>query len=177
MGAVPGPFDAWLTLRGIRTLAVRMDRHCDNAERVVDMLAGHPRSAEVYYPGLPSHPGPRGRRHGRCAGSAGWCRSGCAGGKEEALKACPRTQIFTARRVAGRGRVADRAPGPDDAHERRRLGAGGAGRPDPAVRRHRGRRRPGRRPEGRLGLSAGRRAGCIGVRARLGVTATAAAQD
>ena len=59
-GAVSGPFDAWLTLRGAKTLAVRMDRHCENAARVADMLAAHPGVAEVFYPGLASHPGPRG---------------------------------------------------------------------------------------------------------------------
>ncbi|MBO0807176.1 MAG: cystathionine gamma-synthase, partial [Actinobacteria bacterium] len=57
MGGVTGPFDAWLTLRGIRTLGVRMDRHCQNAARIADMLAGHPAVTEVFYPGLPSHPG------------------------------------------------------------------------------------------------------------------------
>jgi len=57
MGAVNGPFDAWLTLRGIKTLGVRMDRHCDNAERIVEFLAAHPRVVEVLYPGLPGHPG------------------------------------------------------------------------------------------------------------------------
>src|SRR5271154_1055086 len=56
-GAVAGPFDAWLTLRGIKTLAVRMDRHCANAMRIAEMLAGHPAVAEVFYPGLASHPG------------------------------------------------------------------------------------------------------------------------
>ena len=57
MGAVPGPFDAWLTLRGVKTLAVRMDRHSDNAERVAELLTGHPAVAQVLYPGLPEHPG------------------------------------------------------------------------------------------------------------------------
>jgi cystathionine gamma-synthase len=57
MGAVPGPFDAWLTLRGLKTLAVRMERHCDNAERVVEFLRGQPQLTEVLYPGLPDHPG------------------------------------------------------------------------------------------------------------------------
>ncbi|MGQ0481406.1 MAG: cystathionine gamma-synthase [Pseudonocardia sp.] len=57
VGAVPGPFDAWLTLRGVKTLAVRMERHCDNAERVAAALAAHPAVADVYYPGLPEHPG------------------------------------------------------------------------------------------------------------------------
>ncbi|OZM73610.1 cystathionine gamma-synthase [Amycolatopsis antarctica] len=56
-GAVPGPFDAWLTLRGVKTLAVRMERHCDNAERVVEALRAHPKVGTVYYPGLPEHPG------------------------------------------------------------------------------------------------------------------------
>jgi cystathionine gamma-synthase len=56
-GAVPGPFDAWLTLRGLKTLAVRMDRHCDNAELVAEALAAHPKVAKVYYPGLPEHGG------------------------------------------------------------------------------------------------------------------------
>jgi cystathionine gamma-synthase len=56
-GAVPGPFDSWLTLRGVKTLAVRMDRHCDNAERVVEALLKHPKVTSVYYPGLAEHPG------------------------------------------------------------------------------------------------------------------------
>ena len=57
MGGVAGPFDAWLTLRGVKTLGVRMDRHCDNAERIAEYLAHHPRVRKVYYPGLPEHPG------------------------------------------------------------------------------------------------------------------------
>ena len=56
-GAVPGPFDAWLTLRGVKTLAVRMERHCDNAELVAEALAAHPKVTRVYYPGLAEHPG------------------------------------------------------------------------------------------------------------------------
>ena len=57
MGAVAGPFDAWLVLRGIKTLGVRMDRHCANAERVVEFLGAHPAVDRVLYPGLPDHPG------------------------------------------------------------------------------------------------------------------------
>jgi cystathionine gamma-synthase len=57
MGAVNGPFDAWLTTRGIKTLGVRMDRHCDNAERIADFLVHHKKVTQVYYPGLPDHPG------------------------------------------------------------------------------------------------------------------------
>src|SRR6476620_10201548 len=52
IGAVSGPFDSWLTLRGLKTLAVRMDRHCDNAEQVVDFLSRHPAVSQVIYPGL-----------------------------------------------------------------------------------------------------------------------------
>ncbi|HEV2889263.1 MAG TPA: cystathionine gamma-synthase [Frankiaceae bacterium] len=57
MGAIAGPFDAWLTLRGLKTLAVRMRQHCANAQRVVEMLVSHPGVEQVLYPGLPEHPG------------------------------------------------------------------------------------------------------------------------
>jgi cystathionine beta-lyase/cystathionine gamma-synthase len=57
LGAVPGPFDCWLVLRGLKTLAVRMERHCENARAVAAFLAGHPAVEEVLYPGLPDHPG------------------------------------------------------------------------------------------------------------------------
>jgi len=57
IGAVPGPFDAWLVLRGVKTLAVRMRRHCENAQAVVEFLRAHPRVGQVLYPGLPDHPG------------------------------------------------------------------------------------------------------------------------
>jgi cystathionine beta-lyase/cystathionine gamma-synthase len=56
-GAVPGPFDCYLTLRGIKTLAVRMDRHCSNAAELADWLTKQPQVAKVYYPGLKDHPG------------------------------------------------------------------------------------------------------------------------
>jgi cystathionine gamma-synthase len=57
LGAVPGPFDCWLVLRGIKTLAVRMRQHCENAHAVAYMLSRHPRVEQVLYPGLPTHPG------------------------------------------------------------------------------------------------------------------------
>ena len=57
LGAVPGPFDCWLVLRGIKTLAVRMRQHCENAHVVALRLARHPRVEQVLYPGLPTHPG------------------------------------------------------------------------------------------------------------------------
>jgi cystathionine beta-lyase/cystathionine gamma-synthase len=57
LGGIPGPFDAWLVLRGVKTLAVRMRRHCENARAVAEFLDAHPRVERVLYPGLPSHPG------------------------------------------------------------------------------------------------------------------------
>jgi cystathionine beta-lyase/cystathionine gamma-synthase len=57
LGAVPGPFDAWLVLRGLKTLALRMRQHCENARAVAEFLDGHPRIEQVLYPGLPGHPG------------------------------------------------------------------------------------------------------------------------
>src|SRR5438270_3339717 len=57
LGAVPGPFDCWLVLRGLKTLAVRMRQHCSNARAVAEFLQAHPRVEQVFYPGLDSHPG------------------------------------------------------------------------------------------------------------------------
>lgn len=59
MGATISPHDAWLIIRGLKTLAVRMERHCQNAQQVAEFLQAHPAVKEVYYPGLPSHPGYR----------------------------------------------------------------------------------------------------------------------
>ena len=56
-GAVPGPMDSWLTIRGIKTLAVRVERHSSNAMAIAEALVGHPKLDAVYYPGLPDHPG------------------------------------------------------------------------------------------------------------------------
>ncbi len=94
IGAVAGPFDAWLVLRGLKTLAVRMDRHCDNAERVVDFLTGHPRVTEVFYPGLPSHPGHEiaARQMKRFGGIVSFR---VAGGEQQALDVCGRAEVFT----------------------------------------------------------------------------------
>jgi cystathionine gamma-synthase len=94
MGAVAGPFDAWLTLRGLKTLAVRMDRHCDNAEAVADMLTGHPRVGRVYYPGLPGHQGHQ-IAAGQMSRFGGMVSFTVVGGQEEALKVCQRTSLFT----------------------------------------------------------------------------------
>ena len=94
MGAVAGPMDAWLVLRGLRTLAVRMDRHCDNAERVVSFLAEHPRVGAVLYPGLATHPGHEiAARQMRRFGAMISFR--LRGGVEEALGVCKRAEVFT----------------------------------------------------------------------------------
>jgi cystathionine gamma-synthase len=94
MGAVAGPFDAWLVLRGIKTLGVRMDRHCTNAERIVDLLTGHPAVSHVLYPGLPEHPG-----HDVAArqmrGFGGMVSFRLAGGEETALKVAGLVEVFT----------------------------------------------------------------------------------
>jgi cystathionine gamma-synthase len=93
-GSVPGPFDAWLTLRGVKTLAVRMERHCDNAERVAELLAGHPAVDEVLYPGLPDHPGHEvaAKQMRRFGGMVSFL---VAGGREAALRVCAATELFT----------------------------------------------------------------------------------
>ncbi|NLU66693.1 cystathionine gamma-synthase [Streptomyces sp. HNM0574] len=94
MGAVAGPFDSWLVLRGAKTLPVRMDRHNANAERITEMLTSHPRVAQVYYPGLPSHPG-----HETAAkqmrGFGGMVSFRVAGGEEAAVRVCERARLFT----------------------------------------------------------------------------------
>ena len=93
-GGVPGPFDAWLTLRGIKTLAARMDRHCRNAVRVAQMLAEHPAVAEVFYPGLPTHPGHKTAQE-QMRAFGGMVSFRLLAGEEAAVRACGRTRLFT----------------------------------------------------------------------------------
>ncbi|HLL66215.1 MAG TPA: cystathionine gamma-synthase [Micromonosporaceae bacterium] len=93
MGAINGPFDAWLTLRGLRTLGVRMDRHCDNAERIAEYLSRHRAVRTVLYPGLPEHPGhdtaaKQMRRFG------GMISFRVAGGEGAAVEVCNRAKLF-----------------------------------------------------------------------------------
>ena len=94
MGSVPGPWDSWLVLRGIKTLGVRMDRHCSNAKAIVELLADHPRVSEVYYPGLPGH-----RGHDVAARQmrdyGGMVSFRVTGGEQEAVDICGRTRVFT----------------------------------------------------------------------------------
>jgi cystathionine beta-lyase/cystathionine gamma-synthase len=93
-GGVPGPFDAWLTLRGLKTLAVRMDRHCANARRLAGWLEGQPQVQRIYYPGLPGHPGHElARRQMRDFG--GMISVSVRGGKDAALRLLTRTKLFS----------------------------------------------------------------------------------
>jgi cystathionine gamma-synthase len=94
MGAVAGPFDAWLVLRGIKTLGVRMDRHQANAARIAEFLLDHPAVASVLYPGLPDHPGHEIAAR-QMSGFGGMLSFRLTGGEEQALKVCERAQLFT----------------------------------------------------------------------------------
>jgi cystathionine gamma-synthase len=94
LGAVPGPVDCWLVLRGVKTLGVRMDRHCANAERVVELLAAHPAVARVYYPGRPEHPGYEVAAK-QMRGFGGMVSFTLHGGEPVALRVCERARLFT----------------------------------------------------------------------------------
>ena len=92
LGAVPGPFDSWLVLRGIKTLAVRMRKHCENAKEIAAWLERHPRVEHVFYPGLPTHPG-----HSIAARQMrdfGGMVSFLAESEEEAVALVARTKLF-----------------------------------------------------------------------------------
>ncbi|MBM7089385.1 cystathionine gamma-synthase [Streptomyces sp. NPDC012461] len=94
MGAVAGPFDSWLVLRGTKTLSVRMDRHSENATKVADMLTRHPRVTSVLYPGLPDHPGHEvAAKQMRSFG--GMLSFRVEGGEEAAVEVCNRARVFT----------------------------------------------------------------------------------
>jgi cystathionine beta-lyase/cystathionine gamma-synthase len=92
LGAVPGPFDCWLVLRGIKTLAVRMRKHCENAHAIAGFLERHPRVEQVLYPGLPTHPGHRIAAH-QMRDFGGMVSFLCES-EEEAVAVCARTKIF-----------------------------------------------------------------------------------
>lgn len=94
MGSVPGPWDSWLVLRGIKTLAVRMDRHCANARAVVDLLQAHPAVSQVFYPGVAGHRGHEvAARQMRDFG--GMVSFRVAAGEQAAVDVCGRTRVFT----------------------------------------------------------------------------------
>jgi cystathionine gamma-synthase len=93
-GAVPSPFECWLTLRGIRTLPHRMQVHSENAARVASFLAEHPRVAAVHYPGLDGHPG-HGVARQQMQRFGGMLSIELRGGAEEALAVAARVKLFT----------------------------------------------------------------------------------
>ncbi len=94
VGAVPGPMDVWLTLRGIKTLALRMECHSTNAARIAEYLQGHPSVKRVLYPGLPDHPGHEvAKRQMRVFG--GMLSVILKGGETSAKRMAAATRIFT----------------------------------------------------------------------------------
>jgi cystathionine gamma-synthase len=92
LGGVPGPFDSWLVLRGLKTLAVRMRQHCENARRVAEFLDGHPAVDRVIYPGLASHPGHEAAA--RQMRDFGGMVSFLCASEEEAVEVCGRTKVW-----------------------------------------------------------------------------------
>ncbi|ORV09616.1 cystathionine gamma-synthase [Mycobacterium celatum] len=92
-GAVPGPFDAYLTIRGLKTLVLRMQRHSENAAAVAEFLAGHPAVSSVLYPGLPEHPG-YGVAARQMRGFGGMVSVRMRGGRSAAESLCARTEVF-----------------------------------------------------------------------------------
>ncbi len=93
-GGVPGPFDAWLTLRGLKTLAVRMERHCANARRLAGWLTEQPQVDKVFYPGLPSHPGHE-LAERQMSDFGGMISLRLKGGAEAARRFLPKTKLFS----------------------------------------------------------------------------------
>lgn len=93
-GAVPGPFDCWLVLRGVRTLAVRMAAHARNAMQVAEFLQDHPRVARVFYPGLPDHPGHAVARR-QMSGFSGMVSFTLQGGAPAAKAVAAAVRVFT----------------------------------------------------------------------------------
>lgn len=92
-GAVPGPFDAYLTMRGLKTLVLRMQRHSENATAVAEFLSGHPAVSRVLYPGLPDHPG-HDVAAAQMRGFGGMVSVRMRGGRAAAEKLCAATEIF-----------------------------------------------------------------------------------
>ena len=132
LGAVPGPFDSWLVLRGLKTLAVRMRQHCENARAIAGWLEQQPGVEQVLYPGLPVAPRPRDRE----AADARLRRDDLLprrhrGDRRRARRA---DEALPARGVARRRREHDRAPGADDARVDGRRPVRGAAEPRSASR-------------------------------------------
>jgi cystathionine gamma-lyase len=95
LGAVPGPFDSFLTLRGIKTLALRMERHCANALAIAQFLEAHRAVERVYYPGLASHPQHALAQRQMIGGYGGIVTAVLRGGLEGARRALERCHLFS----------------------------------------------------------------------------------
>ena len=136
LGAVPGPFDAWLVLRGLKTLALRMERHCENARRIAAYLDGHEAVERVLYPGARVPPRARDRR----ASDARLRRHGLVPRIVRGRGGGPRRADAAVRAGGkpGRGREPHRAPGADDARLGRERAVRAAAEPRPALGRDRG---------------------------------------
>jgi cystathionine gamma-synthase len=93
-GAVPGPFDCYLVQRGVKTLGIRMERHCVNALAIVEFLRGHPAVKQVHHPSLPDHPGHQVARS-QMRAFGGMVSFTVHGGEHAAVELCSRTRIFT----------------------------------------------------------------------------------
>jgi len=126
LGAVPSPFNAWLTLRGLRSLPARMEWHCRNARLVAEFLVGRPEVAAVHYPGLASHPGHAIASRQMRGGYGGMVSFEARGGREAALAIAGRLQLFTNATSLG---------GCESLVEHRASVEGPAGRSPPALLR------------------------------------------
>jgi cystathionine gamma-lyase len=95
LGSVSGPFDSFLTLRGIKTLALRMQRHCSNAQAIAEFLEGHPRVERVYYPGLASHPQHALARRQMVGGFGGIVTAVLRGTLDDTRRVLERCELFS----------------------------------------------------------------------------------
>lgn len=94
IGAAPSPFDCWLSLRGVKTLALRMERHCSNAQKVAEFLDKHPKARVTHYPGLPSHPQHELAKRQMPKGFGGMVSFEIEGGRDEAARFAEATKVF-----------------------------------------------------------------------------------
>jgi cystathionine gamma-lyase len=95
VGGVSGPFDSFLTLRGIKTLALRMERHCSNGLAIAEFLSNHPKIEKVYYPGLPSHAQHALAKRQMHGGFGGIVTAVIRGGIEDSRRVLERCELFS----------------------------------------------------------------------------------
>ena len=158
VGAVPGPMDCYLVQRGVKTLPVRMDRHCENALAVVGLLAAHPAVERVFHPSLPGHPGHEvARRQMRAFG--GMVSFTVRGGEEAARKVCESTRVFTLAESLGAVESLIELPARMTHASTTGTTQRGAGQPGATERRAGVVGRPARRPRRRVVRTLSRDAG------------------